>query len=91
MKTIRIGRLDLNCRGIQPGVARGALCELDSALTRQLSGRAAEGHRTSALAESAAIRIGTQITPAGLADAVAARVAETVRARITSGGGGHSS
>ena len=81
MKTIHIGRLVLKCRGIPPAVARGALGELSSALTRQLS----------APDSAAVISAGGQNTPAGLADAVAGRVAATVRARITSGGRRHPS
>lgn len=81
MKTIRIGRLDLKCRGVQSAVARGALPELSAALVRQLSGPDSAG----------ATDPGARSTPAGLADSVAARVAARVRARIASGGEAHPS
>ena len=87
MKTVRIGRLDLKCRGIRPGVARGALQDLSSALSRQLS----KNHSVSAQPPSAAIRAGDQSTPAGLADAVAERVAARIQARIAASGGRHPS
>jgi len=82
MKTIRIGRLDLKCRGVSPVVARGALREFHSALTRQLSASDTKNHHPSGPPHSAPIRISAQSTPAALADAVAARVAGSVRGRI---------
>jgi hypothetical protein len=82
MKTIRIGRLDLKCRGVDPDLARGALREFHSALARQLSESGAQDRRPSAQPPSVPVRVSAQSTPATLADAVAARVAGSVRSRI---------
>jgi hypothetical protein len=91
MKTIRIGQLDLKCRGVHPVVARAALRELHSALARQLSASDAEDQRPSAQPQSGPIRLSSESTPAALANAVASRVATTVRARTTYTGGGRPS
>ena len=89
MKTIRIGRLELKCRGVDPVVARGALREFHSALARQLSASGTEEQSASAQSQSVPIRVGAESTPGALANAAAARVATSVRARITSSGGAH--
>lgn len=83
MRTIRIHRLDLKCRGVSSAVAGGVLHELHSVLTRELSRSDKEDNRASVQSESAPIRITPQATAATLANAVAARVAGNVRARIT--------
>jgi hypothetical protein len=83
MRTIRIRRLDLKCRGVSSAVAGGALRELHSALTRELSRSEKEDNRASVYSECAPIRMRPRATPAALAKAVAARVAGNVRARIT--------
>jgi len=80
MNIIDIERLDLKCRGIPPTTAQTALCELRAALVRHLSKGGTAG--TGNLAERAGIatiRVSRDVTPTALANAIAARVARTIR------------
>jgi len=83
VNTIRVGRLNLKYRGVPSGVAQSALVEFPSTLTRHLL---QHGERKeSAASSSATIRIAPHSTAPAIAEAVAAHVASTVRARIASG------
>ena len=80
---VRIDRLILRCRGIEPSTAQAAVRELGPALLRQLregGGAAAGGNAASA----AAIRVPAQAAPEALAGAVAGRIAAAVESRNAS-------
>ena len=80
---IRIDRLILRCRGVEPGTAQAAVRELGPALLRQLregGGKASGGNAASA----AAIRVSAQAAPETLAGAVAGRVAGAVESKAAS-------
>jgi acetylornithine deacetylase/succinyl-diaminopimelate desuccinylase-like protein len=85
MNTIRIGRLDLKCRGIPPATAQAAMGELSSALAQQLTRRDEPQNDGPARPHPTTIRLSGNTTPATLANAVAARVTATVHARLASG------
>jgi len=79
VNTIRIDRLDLRCRGIRPATAQAALGELSSAMLRRLTERdETENHNS-------VIFVSGNTAPTELADAIAARVAAAVHARVASG------
>jgi hypothetical protein len=69
---VRIDRLILRCRGIEPSTAQAAVRELGPALLRQL--REGGGRE----APSGAIRVPAKAEPEALADGVAGRIAAAV-------------
>jgi hypothetical protein len=78
---IRIDRLILRCRGVEPGTAQAAVRELGPALLRQLREGGGSGGNA---ASAAAIRVSAQAAPKTLADAVAGRVAVAVESKAAS-------
>jgi hypothetical protein len=79
MNTIDIERLDLKCRGIPATTAQTALRELRLALPRHLSNDGAATDNLAERAGAATIRVSRDVTSTALADAIAARVARSIR------------
>lgn len=76
MGTVRIRRLDLDVRGLDPGLVRAALELLPDALPEALSGALPADPRTSAGAGP--LRFASTPSPAEMARELAARVAREV-------------
>jgi hypothetical protein len=83
MNTIRIGRLDLKCHDISRGIAESSLSELPAAISRQLMKQEDNNGRPPARSLSM-IGVSGNTAPAAFANAVARRLAGTIRARIAS-------
>lgn len=89
MKTIRIDRLHLKCRGVAADIACAALGELGPALRDQFGNGARDVgglHWTGK--NFASICVPARVTPSLLAGAVAACVAEAVQTNAGSGNTG---
>ena len=78
---VRIDRLILRCRGIEPNTAQVAVRELGPALLRQLRAAGSEAAGGNA-ASAAASRVRAQAAPEALADAVAGRIAAAVESKL---------
>ncbi len=82
MPSIRVERLELTVRGIDPATVRAALGALPAALSAEIARGGGAG------AEGATVRLGSAPGAEALARGLAARVAAEVRARRGNGGGG---
>ena len=74
MKKLRVERLDLDLRGVSPGVAEAAVRQLGPALQRALAERRLNTHSTTKL-DAGRIVLGANSDATVLADGVAERIA----------------
>jgi hypothetical protein len=88
MKTIRIDRLNLKCRGIPPATAQAAARELAPALLRHLGNEAFGG--TDDANGSTTLRVPARIAPLPLANTIAGRVSAAIHDGAKPPGSNHS-
>ena len=78
MNKLRINRLDLTCRGIEPATAQAALDHLGPALLHRLRTTGSNVLDHDGRPAAGPLQISGGIAPAALASAIAARVASAI-------------